>query len=71
LWFSRPRRPDTRAFIDGRNDRCHPVVWTKTAEKILQKANRDKGHERYAIKVLLPPRAVSFLRDHIGGGGGI
>jgi transposase len=31
-----------RAFIDGWNDRCHPFVWTKTAEQILTKANRKK-----------------------------
>jgi len=29
-----------RAFIDGWNDRAHPVVWTKTADEILKKANR-------------------------------
>ena len=29
-----------RAFIDGWNDRCRPFVWTKTAEQILKKANR-------------------------------
>ncbi len=29
-----------RAFINGWNDRCQPFVWTKTAEKILTKANR-------------------------------
>jgi len=29
-----------RAFIDGWNDRCHPFVWTKPAEQILKKANR-------------------------------
>ena len=29
-----------RAFIDGWNDRSHPFVWTKTAEDILNKANR-------------------------------
>jgi transposase len=29
-----------RAFIDGWNDRCHPFVWTKTADEILNKANR-------------------------------
>jgi hypothetical protein len=27
-------------FIDGWNDRCHPFVWTKTADDILKKANR-------------------------------
>jgi transposase len=29
-----------RAFINGWNDRCHPFVWTKTADEILNKANR-------------------------------
>lgn len=29
-----------RAFINGWNDRCHPFVWTKTAEDILTKTNR-------------------------------
>jgi transposase len=29
-----------RAFIDGWNDRCHPFVWTNTADEILKKANR-------------------------------
>jgi len=29
-----------RAFIDGWNDRCHPFVWTKTADEVLKKANR-------------------------------
>lgn len=38
-----------RAFVDGWNDRCHPgsstlschpCVWTKTADEILKKANR-------------------------------
>ncbi|MBK8459805.1 MAG: IS630 family transposase [Micropruina sp.] len=27
-------------FIDGWNDRCHPFVWTKTADDILTKAHR-------------------------------
>src|SRR5215210_2790200 len=31
-----------RAFIDGWNDRAHPFVWTKTAEHILAKADRQK-----------------------------
>jgi transposase len=26
------------AFIDGWNDRCHPFVWTKTADNVLKKA---------------------------------
>jgi transposase len=29
-----------RAFIDGWNDRCHPFVWTKTADQVLAKAKR-------------------------------
>jgi hypothetical protein len=29
-----------RAFIDGWNPRAQPFVWTKTAEQILEKANR-------------------------------
>jgi len=28
------------AFIDGWNQRCHPFVWTKTADDILAKAHR-------------------------------
>jgi transposase len=31
-----------RDFIDGWNDRARPFVWTKTAEEILTKANRQK-----------------------------
>src|SRR5215212_9774266 len=31
-----------RAYIDGWNDRRHPFVWTKTADEILQKANRQQ-----------------------------
>ena len=29
-----------RTYIDSWNDRCHPVVWTKTADQIPKKANR-------------------------------
>lgn len=29
-----------RAFINGWNPRAHPFVWTKTADQILAKANR-------------------------------
>ena len=29
-----------RAYIDGWNNRCHPFVWTKTADEILKKTNR-------------------------------
>jgi transposase len=31
-----------RTFIDDWNQRCHPFVWTKTAEQILATANRKK-----------------------------
>jgi len=31
-----------QTFLDGWNERCHPFVWTKTAEQILKKANRQK-----------------------------
>jgi transposase len=34
-----------RAFIDGWNDRCHPFIWTKTADQILTKANRQNTSE--------------------------
>ena len=29
-----------RAYINGWNGRCHPFIWTKTADQILNKANR-------------------------------
>jgi hypothetical protein len=29
-----------KTFIAGWNDRAHPFVWTKTADQILKKANR-------------------------------
>ena len=31
-----------RGFINGWNDRSHPFVWTKTANQVLRKANRQK-----------------------------
>jgi hypothetical protein len=35
-----------RAFIECWNDdRAHPFVWTKTADQILKKANRQKTSE--------------------------
>jgi hypothetical protein len=34
-----------RAFIDGWNDRRHPFTWTKTADQVLTKANRQKTSE--------------------------
>jgi hypothetical protein len=35
-----------RAFIDGWNNRCHPFAWTKTADEILKKANRQTLQKR-------------------------
>ena len=32
-------------FVDGWNDRCEPFVWTKTADQILIKANRQTTSE--------------------------
>ncbi len=29
-----------RAFVNGWNDRCHPLVWAKAADRILKKAHR-------------------------------
>ena len=29
-----------RAYIDGWNDRAHPVTWIKTVDQILAKAKR-------------------------------
>ena len=34
--------PGARDFIDGWNNRAHPFNWTKTADQILTKANRQK-----------------------------
>ena len=34
-----------RAFIDAYNDRCRPFTWTKTADQILAKANRQKNSD--------------------------
>jgi hypothetical protein len=34
-----------RTFITGWNDRCHPFVWTKPADQILAKANRQNTSE--------------------------
>ncbi|MGY4765279.1 transposase [Kribbella sp. CWNU-51] len=31
-----------RRFITSWNDRSHPFVWTKTANQVLKKANRQK-----------------------------
>jgi hypothetical protein len=34
-----------RTFIDAWNQRCVPFVWTKTADEILAKANRQAASE--------------------------
>jgi transposase len=34
-----------RTFINGWNDRCHPFIWTKTADQLLAKANRKNTSE--------------------------
>jgi transposase len=34
-----------RTFIDGYNQRCEPFRWTKTADQILTKANRQKNSD--------------------------
>ncbi|HEV2369642.1 MAG TPA: IS630 family transposase, partial [Acidimicrobiales bacterium] len=37
-----------RRFIEAWNDRCHPFIWTKTADEVLTHARRqgtsDAGH---------------------------
>jgi transposase len=32
-----------RAFINGWNDRCHPFIWTKPADQVLQQIKRKKN----------------------------
>jgi hypothetical protein len=32
-----------RTFINGWSDRCHRFIWTKTADQILKKANRQNN----------------------------
>ena len=56
-----------RGFIDGWNDRCHPFVWTKTADQILTKANRQKTSNTTTRIMILstcrlsaPPEKVRF-----------
>lgn len=34
-----------RTFIDGWNERCHPFVWTKTADEILPRAVRQPSSD--------------------------
>jgi transposase len=32
-----------RAFINGWNDRCHPFIWTKPADQVLEKIKRKRN----------------------------
>ena len=50
-----------RAFIDGWNDRCHPFVWTKTADEILKKANRKKTSNA-GLALVRPPTWRRYAR---------
>jgi hypothetical protein len=44
-----------RTFIDGYNQRCAPFRWTKTADQILTKANRQRSQtERHATRGVGP-----------------
>ena len=36
-------------YIDGGNDRCHPFVWTKTADEILPHAHRQPTSETPSV----------------------
>ena len=36
-----------RAFITGWNDRCHPFIWTKTADEILPHARKRDSDARH------------------------
>ena len=31
-------------FIDGWNERCHPFIWTKTPDEILDRIDRKRKH---------------------------
>ncbi len=44
-----------RAFINGWNDRCQPFIWTKTADQILTKVNRQTTS-------VMRPTSVSRLK---------
>jgi hypothetical protein len=33
-----------RQFVNGWNDRKHPFIWTKTADNVLDKINRNRQH---------------------------
>lgn len=51
-----------RAFVDGWNDRCHPFVWTETADQILAKANRPTTSNTR------PQRSGSWDEQSLGDG---
>ena len=52
-----------RAFVNGWNDRCHPFVWTKTAEQVLKKAKRSTTPKRPTSPLAL--RRVRHGEPHI------
>ena len=56
-----------RVFIDGWNDRCHPFVWTKTADEILKKSNRQQtsetAHEASGVYRDMSPPGSSSTHD--------
>ena len=54
-----------RAFIDGWNDRCHPFVWTKTADQILAKPTVRRPQTRGTS--VLRRRSSRYISIGIGG----
>jgi transposase len=48
-----------RAFINGWNDRCQPFVWTKTADQILNKANRKNNFSCGPLAMTKPRKATA------------
>ena len=53
------RGRDTVRFIDGWNERCHPFVWTKTADELLDHCHPGQKNIVYATLV----SCVGDLRD--------
>ena len=49
-----------RTYIDGWNDRCHPFVWTKTADDILTKAKPDEDFKSGATRTPTWPLTCVF-----------
>ena len=53
-----------RAFIDGYNDRCHPFIWTKTADEILPRATRQTNFRRGTLGQL-PGRDLKLAGEDL------